>query len=45
MRVIVVEDNLDLAASIATSIEQMQHAVDTIDNGLQAEQMLMYRTL
>lgn len=40
MRVLVVEDNLDLATSIVTSIEQMQHAVDTIDNGLQAEQML-----
>lgn len=40
MRVLVVEDNLDLAASIVTSIEQMQHAVDSIDNGLQAEQML-----
>ena len=40
MRVLVVEDNLDLAVSIVTSIEQMQHAVDTIDNGLQAEHML-----
>lgn len=40
MRVLVVEDNIDLATSIATSIEQMQHAVDTIDNGLQAEQLL-----
>ncbi|MCP4881699.1 MAG: response regulator, partial [Gammaproteobacteria bacterium] len=40
MRVLVVEDNLDLAGSIVTSIEQMQHAVDTIDNGVQAEQML-----
>ena len=40
MRVLVVEDNLDLAASIVTSIEQMQHAVDSINNGLQAEQML-----
>ena len=40
MRALVVEDNHDLATSIATSIEQMQHAVDTIDNGLQAEQLL-----
>lgn len=40
MRVLVVEDNLDLAASIVTSIEQMQHAVDSIDDGLRAEHML-----
>ena len=44
MRVLVVEDNLDLAGSIVTSIEQMQHAVDTIDNGVQAEQMLRIGT-
>ncbi|MES9935212.1 MAG: response regulator [Sedimenticola sp.] len=40
MRILVVEDNIDLANSIATSIRQMEHAVDTIGDGLHAESML-----
>ncbi|MET0012709.1 MAG: response regulator [Sedimenticola sp.] len=40
MRILVVEDNTDLANSIATSIRQMEHAVDTIGDGLHAESML-----
>ncbi|MES9845030.1 MAG: response regulator [Candidatus Sedimenticola sp. PURPLELP] len=40
MRILVVEDNSDLANSIATSIRQMEHAVDVIGDGLHAESML-----
>jgi DNA-binding response OmpR family regulator len=40
MRILVVEDNFDLAESITASIRQMEHAVDTIGDGLHAESML-----
>lgn len=40
MRILVVEDNNDLAEGIATSIRQMEHAVDVIGDGLHAEAML-----
>ena len=40
MRVLVVEDNADLAESICTSLRQMEHAVDAIGDGLHASAML-----
>ena len=40
MRILVVEDSVDLAHSIATSLRQMEHAVDTIGDGISASAML-----
>ena len=40
MRILVVEDNIDLAEGIAASIRQMDHAVDVVGDGLHAEAIL-----
>ena len=40
MRVLVVEDSPELAETIAASLRQMDHAVDTIGDGRHASQML-----
>jgi DNA-binding response OmpR family regulator len=40
MRILVVEDNTDIAESVATALRQMDHAVDVADDGIVAEQLL-----
>ena len=40
MRILVVEDNSDIAESIAASLKQMEHAVDVASDGIVADQLL-----
>ena len=40
MRILVVEDNSDIAESMVISLRQMEHAVDVVDDGIIAEQLL-----
>ncbi len=42
MRILVVEDNSDIAESIVISLRQMEHAVDVADDGIIAEQLLKH---
>ncbi len=42
MRILVVEDNSDIAESIVNSLRQMEHAVDVAVDGVIAEQLLKH---